>query len=93
MFVFVLAIGAFIAVVFATGALDRGIGRLAHRLRGRGAVLVAGVMTVFWLLGTVEGFAKETLGFYGLVARETPRSRRGARGSASRGWRAPTSRR
>ncbi|BAG18128.1 putative C4-dicarboxylate anaerobic carrier [Streptomyces griseus subsp. griseus NBRC 13350] len=35
-FLFVLAIGAFITVVFATGALDRGIGRLAHRLRDRG---------------------------------------------------------
>ncbi|MFJ6694850.1 YfcC family protein [Streptomyces sp. NPDC091272] len=66
-FLFVLAIGAFITVVFATGALDRGIGRLAHRLRARGALLIAGVMLVFALLGTVEGFAEETLGFYGLV--------------------------
>ncbi|UNO39336.1 YfcC family protein [Streptomyces sp. MST-110588] len=66
-FLFVLAIGAFITVVFATGALDRGIARLAHRLRDRGALLIAGVMTVFSLLGTVEGFAEETLGFYGLV--------------------------
>ncbi|MFI2239520.1 YfcC family protein [Streptomyces chrestomyceticus] len=66
-FLFVLAIGAFITVVFSTGALDRGIGRLAHRLRHRGALLIAGVMAVFSLLGTVEGFAEETLGFYGLV--------------------------
>ncbi|RLV10002.1 C4-dicarboxylate ABC transporter [Streptomyces griseocarneus] len=66
-FLFVLAIGAFITVVFATGALDRGIERLAHRLRERGALLIAGVMTVFSLLGTVEGFAEETLGFYGLI--------------------------
>ncbi|MFH8486360.1 YfcC family protein [Streptomyces longisporoflavus] len=66
-FLFVLAIGAFITVVFATGALDRGIGRLAHRLRERGAMLIAGVMLVFAVLGTVEGFAEETLGFYGLI--------------------------
>ncbi|MFD7662069.1 YfcC family protein [Streptomyces sp. NPDC059788] len=66
-FLFVLAIGAFITVVFSTGALDRGIGRLAHRLRDRGALLIVGVMAVFSLLGTVEGFAEETLGFYGLV--------------------------
>ncbi|KUF13877.1 YfcC family protein [Streptomyces silvensis] len=66
-FLFVLAIGAFITVVFATGALDRGIGRLAHRLRERGAMLIAGVMVVFSVLGTVEGFAEETLGFYGLI--------------------------
>ncbi|MFB6674764.1 YfcC family protein [Streptomyces sp. NPDC056390] len=66
-FLFVLAIGSFITVVFATGALDRGIGRLAHRLRDRGALLIAGVMVVFSVLGTVEGFAEETLGFYGLI--------------------------
>ncbi|MFG2831327.1 YfcC family protein [Streptomyces sp. NPDC048434] len=66
-FLFVLAIGAFITVVFATGALDRGIGRLAHRLRNRGALLITGIMALFSLLGTVEGFAEETLGFYGLV--------------------------
>ncbi|MFI5660086.1 YfcC family protein [Streptomyces sp. NPDC051684] len=66
-FLFVLTIGAFITVVFATGALDRGIGRLAHRLRERGALLIAGVMAVFSVLGTVEGFAEETLGFYGLI--------------------------
>ncbi|MFB7665252.1 YfcC family protein [Kitasatospora sp. NPDC056138] len=66
-FLFVLAIGAFITVVFATGALDRGIERLAHALRDRGALLIAGIMVVFSLLGTVEGFAEETLGFYGLI--------------------------
>ncbi|MFM9370828.1 YfcC family protein [Streptomyces sp. Da 82-17] len=66
-FLFVLAIGAFITVVFATGALDRGIARLAHRLRDRGALLIAGVMLAFSVLGTVEGFAEETLGFYGLL--------------------------
>ncbi|MFE0104337.1 YfcC family protein [Streptomyces sp. NPDC059009] len=66
-FLFVLAIGSFITVVFATGALDRGIERLAHRLRERGALLIAGIMVVFSVLGTVEGFAEETLGFYGLI--------------------------
>ncbi|WP_299538933.1 YfcC family protein [uncultured Streptomyces sp.] len=66
-FLFVIAIGAFITVVFATGALDTGIGRLAHRLRHRGALLIVGIMLVFSLLGTVEGFAEETLGFYGLI--------------------------
>ncbi|WP_392897661.1 YfcC family protein [Streptomyces sp. LN699] len=66
-FLFVLAIGSFITVVFATGALDRGIARLAHRLRDRGPLLIAAVMLVFSILGTVEGFAEETLGFYGLL--------------------------
>lgn len=66
-FLFVLAIGAFVTMVFATGALDRAIARLAHRLRGRGLLLVAAVMAVFSVLGSIEGFAEETLGFYGLV--------------------------
>lgn len=66
-FLFVLAIGTFITVVFATGALDRGIALLAHRLRDRGGLLIAAVMLVFSVLGTVEGFAEETLGFYGLL--------------------------
>ena len=66
-FFFVLAIGAFITVLFATGALDTGIGRLAHRLRERGALLLIAIMTVFALLGSVEGWSEETLGFYGLI--------------------------
>ncbi|GHI86359.1 hypothetical protein Sxan_37230 [Streptomyces xanthophaeus] len=48
-------------------ALDRGIALLAHRLRHRGALLIAAVMLVFSVLGTVVGFAEETLGFYGLL--------------------------
>ncbi|CAM3467838.1 C4-dicarboxylate anaerobic carrier [Stackebrandtia soli] len=66
-FLFVLAVGAFITVTFATGALDRGIGRLAHRLQSRGMLLIIGIMTIFAVAGTVEGFAEETLGFYGLI--------------------------
>jgi len=66
-FLFVLAIGAFITVMFATGALDRGIARLAYRTRDRGWLLIAAIMSVFSLLGTVEGMAEETLGFYGLI--------------------------
>jgi len=66
-FMFVLAIGAFITVMFATGALDRGIARLAHRTRDRGWLLIVAIMAVFSLLGTVEGMAEETLGFYALI--------------------------
>ena len=66
-FLFVLAIGAFITVMFATGALDRGIARLAYAVRGRGWLLIVAIMSVFSLLGTVEGMAEETLGFYALV--------------------------
>jgi uncharacterized ion transporter superfamily protein YfcC len=66
-FFFVLAVGAFITVMFATGALDRGIARLAWRTRSRGWLLIASIMLLFSLLGTVSGFAEETLAFYGLL--------------------------
>ena len=66
-FLFVLAIGIFVTMMMATGALDRGIGRLAARLSSRGWLLIAGVMVLFSVLGSIEGFAEETLGFYGLI--------------------------
>ncbi|WP_194819716.1 YfcC family protein [Nocardia sp. XZ_19_385] len=66
-FLFVLAVGAFITVAFATGALDRGIGSLAYRLRNRSLLLIIGIMVVFAIAGTIEGFAEETLGFYALL--------------------------
>ena len=62
-----LAIGSFITVMFATGALDRGIARLAYRTRDRGWLMIVAIMSVFSLLGSVEGMAEETLGFYGLI--------------------------
>ncbi|MGX1809492.1 YfcC family protein [Nocardia sp. NPDC055321] len=66
-FLFVLAVGAFITVAFATGALDSGIGRLAYKLRDRSFLLIVGIMVIFAIAGTVEGFAEETLGFYALL--------------------------
>ncbi|WP_306361545.1 hypothetical protein [Nocardia sp. CC227C] len=46
-FLFVLAVGAFITVAFGTGALDAGIGRLAYALRRRSFLLIVGIMVVF----------------------------------------------
>jgi len=66
-FLFVLAVGAFISVMFATGALDAGIRRLAFRTQKKGWLLIASIMVVFSVLGSVEGFAEETLAFYGLL--------------------------
>lgn len=66
-FFFVLAIGIFVTMMMASGALDRGIGRLAHRLASRGWLLIVAIMALFSLLGSIEGFAEETLGFYGLI--------------------------
>jgi len=66
-FAFVLAIGAFMTMVLATGALDVAIGKLAFAVRGRPWLVIVAVMLLFSLLGTTMGWADETLGFYALI--------------------------
>jgi uncharacterized ion transporter superfamily protein YfcC len=66
-FAFVLAIGAFMTMVLATGALDVAIGRLAYAVRERPWLVIVAVMALFSLLGTTMGWADETLGFYALI--------------------------
>jgi hypothetical protein len=66
-FLFVLAIGAFISVTMKTGAIQTGIGRLALRSRHSPAVLIVVLMSVFALGGTTEGMWEETLGFFVLL--------------------------
>lgn len=66
-FAFVLAIGAFMTMVLATGALDVAIGRLAYAVRGRPWLVIVAVMLLFSLLGTTMGWSDETLGFYALI--------------------------
>jgi uncharacterized ion transporter superfamily protein YfcC len=66
-FLFVLAVGAFITVTMKTGAIQTGIGRLALRFRHTGSVLIAILMGVFALGGTTYGMWEETLGFFVLL--------------------------
>lgn len=66
-FLFILAIGGFMTVVFTSGALDKGIARLAHRFRTRGPVLIIALSILFGILGSVMSWSDETLGFYGLM--------------------------
>jgi uncharacterized ion transporter superfamily protein YfcC len=66
-FLFVLAVGAFITVTMKTGAIQTGIGRLALRFRSSGSVLIAILMVVFALGGTTYGMWEETLGFFVLL--------------------------
>ena len=66
-FLFVLAVGAFITVTMKTEAIQTGIGRLAVRFRHSGSVLVALLMAVFALGGTTYGMWEETLGFFVLL--------------------------
>ena len=63
---FIMAIGAFISVSFATKALEVAVASLAHRLRDKGWLLITAVMVLFSALGSTMGFSVETLGFYAL---------------------------
>ncbi|SEE73091.1 YfcC family protein [Jiangella alba] len=65
--VFILAMGSFMGVVFATRSLEVGIGGLAVRLRDRGWLLIVVIMAVFSLLAGTMGFSVETFGFYALL--------------------------
>lgn len=66
-FLFILAIGGFMTVVFATGSLDLGIHHLAYRFRSRGPLLIVILSLLFGLLGSVMSWSDETLGMYGLI--------------------------
>ncbi len=65
--VFILMIGGFMTVVFKTGALDAGIGKLAHRFRTRGPALIVILSLLFGVLGSFISWSDETLGFYALT--------------------------
>lgn len=66
-FVFILAIGGFMTVVFRTGALDLGIAHLAHRFRDQGTVLLVALSLLFGVLGSIISWSDESLGFYALL--------------------------
>lgn len=65
--VFILSMGSFMGVVFATRSLEVGIGSLAARLRDRGWLLIVAIMSLFSLLAGTMGFSVETFGFYALL--------------------------
>lgn len=65
-FIFVMVIGMFITMCTKFGALDAGIATVAKKLGNKGALLIIGLMVVFSVLGSIEGFGEETLGLYAL---------------------------
>lgn len=64
---FIMCLGAFISVAFATRALEVAITQLTARIQSRGALLIVAIMALFSLLGTTMGFSVETFGFYALL--------------------------
>ena len=65
---FVFCLGAFLAIVNATGALETGIHTLVRRLHGKELALIWILMFVFSIGGTTYGMGEETVGFYILLA-------------------------
>ena len=65
---FIFAIGGFLGIVKATGALDAGIATLVRKLNGREEILIAVVMFVFSIGGTTYGMCEETVPFYIMMA-------------------------
>ena len=66
--VFVMILGAFLAVVTKTGALETGIKVLIKKLKGRELMLIPILMFIFSIGGTTYGMLEETVGFYALLA-------------------------
>jgi uncharacterized ion transporter superfamily protein YfcC len=64
---FIMSLGAFISVSFATRSLEVAVSGLASKLRERGWLLIAVIMVLFSLLGSTMGFSVETFGFYALL--------------------------
>ncbi|SUD89715.1 YfcC family protein [Psychrobacter phenylpyruvicus] len=65
--VFVLIIGAFIAVATKSGAIDAGIARSISKLEGREKWIIPIIMGLLAIGGTTYGMAEETLAFYAIV--------------------------
>lgn len=65
---FVFCLGAFLALVNATGALETGIKALVRKMKGRELILIPILMFIFGICGSTYGMCEETVGFYILLA-------------------------
>ncbi len=64
---FICALGGFIGIVMKTGALEGGVNRLVHKMKGKESWLIGILMFLFSLGGSTYGMAEETIGFYALI--------------------------
>ncbi len=65
---FVFALGAFLSLLNATGALETGIHVLVKKLHGKELLLIWVLMFLFSIGGTTYGMGEESVGFYILLA-------------------------
>ena len=66
--VFIMILGAYLAVITKTGALETGIKVLIKKLKGRELILIPILMFIFSIGGTTYGMLEETVGFYALLS-------------------------
>ena len=66
--IFIMILGAYLAVVTKTGALETGIKVLIKKLKGKELVLIPILMFIFSIGGTTYGMLEETVGFYALLS-------------------------
>ena len=66
--IFVMMLGAYLAVVTKTGALESGIKVLIKKLKGKELLLIPILMFIFSIGGTAYGMLEETVGFYALLS-------------------------
>lgn len=64
---FILIIGGFITVFNQTGAMEKGMVYLSHRMKGKEAWLIIIVTFFFTFCGSAEGMAEEALVFYPIL--------------------------
>ena len=66
--IFVMILGAYLAVVTKTGALETGVKVLIKKLKGKELILIPILMFIFSIGGTTYGMLEETVGFYALLS-------------------------
>ena len=64
---FILFIGGFMNVFQATGAMEKGVKYLSHRMKGNEAWLIITITFFFSFFGSTEGMAEEGIAFYPIL--------------------------
>lgn len=64
---FLLMIGSFINIFYASGAMEKGIVRLSHKMKGRETWLIVVLCFLFIVAGTTYGMDAEAMAFYPIL--------------------------
>lgn len=64
---FVFAIGAFIEIMMSSGTLEKGVGALQNKMKGKEIILIPILFVLFSLGGTTYGMQEETIGFFPII--------------------------